>query len=84
MSDMCAPDGNQTDRLDSVHIGMNSELYKAKFYFVLLLVFLCFCPSLGVPPGVCYTKIAQLLLHRVELNSAAHCVVMGGRGMNRP
>lgn len=81
MSNMCVPGGVPTHTPDSVHTMLDSLSCTSHPTSCMFLGF--FCPNLGIPPVVCHTKIAHLLLLGVELNSAAHCAVMGGRGVNR-
>lgn len=78
VSNMCAGGGTPALTPGSVHTVRASMNYTFLFPFLpLALVFLC-------STLLCRGKIAQLLLQRADLNSAAHCAVMGGRGMDRP
>lgn len=86
MSSMCAHGETQTHTTygSVCTLRISSPNFISGYSPSSVLSFDVFCPTLGVPPVVCHAKIAQLLLDWAKLNSAVHCVMMGGRGMNRP
>lgn len=86
MSNTCARGGTPALTPAGVHTELGFYGPRFFFFFFVFFIFPPF-PALGVflrSTLLCRGKIAQPLLRRADLNSAAHCAVMGGRGMDRP